>query len=310
MTTILHNNKFNDNNSLDPNYISGFIDAEGCFHISILRNNNLKLGISVRAIFQISLHRKDQALIEKIRNFYGIGRVVIRSDNAVVYEVHSIKDMQILLNHLEIYPLITDKWIDLQLFKQVVKLIVNKEHLTMKGLTEIVNIKASMNFGSIPEAVVSLFPAIKPIERPVKPDFTVYHPYWMVGYVEGEGMFFVNIYKKKEAVLGKGVKLIFKITQDKKNLALLESFTNIFTVGKIYQQSPTTKVLDFMITGFTDIIKYVIPFFQIHPLEGAKQEDFNDFVKVSKLMESKAHLSQEGLEKIHSIKSRMNSNRY
>ena len=65
MTTMLHNNKLN-NNSLDPNYISGFIDAEGCFHISILRNNNLKLGVSVRAIFQISLHRKDQALIERI----------------------------------------------------------------------------------------------------------------------------------------------------------------------------------------------------------------------------------------------------
>ena len=217
--------------------------------------------------------------------------------------------MQIILNHLKVYPLITDKWIDLQLFKQAVELIINKEHLTMEGLTKIVNIKASMNFGCIPETVVSLFPAIK-VERPVKPDFTVYHPYWIVGYVEGEGMFFVNIYKRKDTVLGKGVKLVFKITQDKKNLALLESFTNIFTVGKIYQQSPTTKVIDFMITGFTDIIKYVIPLFHTHPLEGAKKDDFKDFVKVSKLMKSKDHLSKEGLEKISSIKSGMNSNRY
>lgn len=196
------------------------------------------------------------------------------------------------------------------MFKQVVELIVNKEHLTMEGLTKIVNIKASMNFGCIPETVVSLFPAIEPVERSVKPDFTIYHPYWMVGYVEGEGMFFVNIYKRKDTVLGKGVKLVFKISQDKKNLASLERFTNIFTVGKIYQQSPTTKVIDFMITGFTYIIKYVIPFFHTHPLEGAKKDDFKDFVKVSKLMESKDHLSKEGLEKISSIKSGMNSNRY
>jgi len=179
--------------------------------------------------------------------------------------------------HLDAYPLITDKWADLQLFKQVVELMINKEHLTTEGLTKIVNIKASMNFGTMPNSIISLFPVINPIKRPVRADFTIYHPYWVVGYVEGEGMFFVNIYKRKDTVLGEGVKLVFKITpfrprtrslglgrgEDKRNLALLESFTNIFTVGKVYQQSPTVKVLDFMITGLADITKYVIPFFHI-----------------------------------------------
>ena len=83
------------------------------------------------------------------------------------------------------------------------------------------------------------------------------------------GMFFVNIYKRKDTVLGEGVKLVFKVTQDIKNIALLESFTNVFTVGKVYKQSPTVKVTDFMITGLADITNYVIPFFRAHPLEGA-----------------------------------------
>ena len=109
----------------------------------------------------------------------------------------------------------------------------------------------------------------------------------MVGFVEG--MFFVNIYKRKDTVLGEGVKLVFKITQDIKNIALLESFTDVFTAGKIYKQSPTVKVMDFMITGFVDITKYVIPFFQTYPLEGAKKRDFDAFVKVAKLMKFKAH---------------------
>jgi len=97
------------NNNLNPNYISGFIDAEGCFHISIIRNSNLKLGVSVRAIFQISLHKKDKILLERIKDFFDVGRVAVRSDGAVVYEVSSIKDVQIIFKHLETYPLITDK---------------------------------------------------------------------------------------------------------------------------------------------------------------------------------------------------------
>jgi len=123
-------------------------------------------------------------------------------------------------------------------------------------------------------------------------------------------MFFVNIYKKKESVLGEGVKLVFKVTQDRKNLALLESFTNVFTAGKVYAQSPTVKVMDFLITGLADITKYVIPFFQAHSLEGAKKNDFQDFVKVAELMKAKLHLKKDGLEKIRLIKQGMNSNRY
>lgn len=123
-------------------------------------------------------------------------------------------------------------------------------------------------------------------------------------------MFFVNIYKRKDTILGEGVKLVFKITQDRKNLALLESFTSVFTAGKVYKQSPTVKVMDFMITGLADITKYLIPFFQAYPLEGAKKEDFEDFVKVGELMKSKVHLNKDGLEEIRLIKSGMNSNRY
>ena len=96
-------------NNLNPNYVSGFIDAEGCFHISIIKNSNLKLGVSVRAIFQISLHKKDKVLLERIRDFFDVGRVAKRSDDAVVYEVSSLNDLQIILKHLESYPLITDK---------------------------------------------------------------------------------------------------------------------------------------------------------------------------------------------------------
>lgn len=179
----------------------------------------------------------------------------------------------------------------------------------MEGLTKLVNIKASMNFGSLPESILSLFPSIEPVKRPINPNISIYHPYWMTGFVDGEGMFFVNIYKRKDSVLGEGVKLVFKITQDSRNNELLNKFIDFFRVGKVYRQSPSSKVFDFMVTGLTDITKYVIPFFLDYPLEGAKRKDFESFIKVAELMKSKAHLNKEGLEQIRLIKSGMNSKR-
>jgi hypothetical protein len=52
-----------------------------------------------------------------------------------------------------------------------------QEHLTMEGLAKLVNIKASMNFGSLPEVLLSSFPSIEPVKRPIKPQMDIYHPY-------------------------------------------------------------------------------------------------------------------------------------
>lgn len=128
--------------------------------------------------------------------------------------------------------------------------------------------------------------------------------------MDGEGCFFVNIYKRKDSVLGEGVKLVFKVTQDNRNSDLLASFVEIFGCGAIYSQSKSTgTVQDFMVTGLSHITDKVIPFFLAHPLRGAKQKEFADFVKVAELMKLKAHLTREGLEKIRAIKSGMNFKR-
>lgn len=75
---------------LNPNYITGFIDAEGCFHISIVNSKSNKVGKSVRVIFQISLHEKDKALLCQIKDYFGVGKVIDRGDSVYYYQVTSI----------------------------------------------------------------------------------------------------------------------------------------------------------------------------------------------------------------------------
>ena len=43
--------------------------------------------------------------------------------------------------------LISQKRADFELFKQVVVIMINKQHLSLSGLQEVVNIRASMNKG-------------------------------------------------------------------------------------------------------------------------------------------------------------------
>jgi hypothetical protein len=119
---------------------------------------------------------------------------------------------------------------------------------------------------------------------------------------DGEGCFYINIYKRKDSVLGEGVKLVFKITQDSRNSDLLASFVEIFGCGAISSQSRSCSRFH----GHSHITDKVIPFFLA---QGVKKKEFADFIKVAELMKIKAHLTKEGLEEIRGIKSGMNFQR-
>ncbi len=165
-----------NNNNLNPNYISGFVDGEGSFHVSVVDRSELKAGKSVRAIFQISLHKKDKSLLDLILNYFGVGVVVDRKDDVFYYRVSQIQDLMLVLAHFEKYPLLTQKGADLELFKQIVEKMNRKEHLTTEGLQEIVNLKASMNFGVLSENLLSAFPNTVAVSRTIIKDPVIYDP--------------------------------------------------------------------------------------------------------------------------------------
>ena len=67
--------------------------------------------------------------------------------------------------------------------------------------------------------------------------------------------------------------------------------------------------INFKVTKFQDITNKIIPIFKKYNILGVKALDFADWCKVAELMKEKKHLTKEGLEKIRSIKSGMNSKR-
>jgi hypothetical protein len=132
-------------------------------------------------VFTISLNSRDAALIEKIQDFFGgIGKISYRKkDNAVYFTVKSVKDlMNVIIPHFEKFPLLTEKQADFVLFKEIVTIMSNKQHLNIEGLNKIMMLKSSLNKGLTP-FLSENFPNVNPIERPVvkKYEFNNVNPY-------------------------------------------------------------------------------------------------------------------------------------
>lgn len=294
---------------INPWAVSGFIDAEGSFSIILDKNKTRKLGWRVQSKFQIGLHIKGLNLLSQIQEFLGgIGSLHLDPNkDRVIFSVDSNKDLLKLIDHLDKYPLLSQKAGDYLLFKQAVELISNKAHLTTEGLNCIVNIKASMNLG-LSDALKSEFAGFTPVERPIIITDNIPHPSWISGFVSGEGNFDVRISPSSNKI-GYRIQLRFRVSQHERDFRLLENIMKYLGTGNVYKYKGKSAVI-LTIVNFTDITNRIIPFFGDNPLlPGVKLYDYLDWCKIQKLMEDGSHLALEGLNSIRELKSGMNTGR-
>lgn len=106
---------------------------------------------------------------------------------------------------------------------------------------------------------------------------------------------------------GYQVRLKFIVSQDFRDVALLALLKDYFNCGDVSVDS--RGMSRFIIRKNSDVTSFIVPFFAKYPLRGSKYADYLDFCKVAKIMDSKAHLTVEGLEQIDLIKSGMNRGR-
>jgi hypothetical protein len=181
-------------NSLNPNWVTGFSDAEACFGFRIRKNNKLKIGWEVIPYFFIHLHVKDLPLLLNIKQFFKVGNISHSKDSAL-YQVNSIEDLiTVIIPHFHLFPLISKKKADFLLFILAIELIRKKEHKSIEGIYKLIGIKASLNKGLLEELKTS-FPNVVSVERPevVLPE--TINPYWFAGFTSGDGCFSVEIVK-------------------------------------------------------------------------------------------------------------------
>jgi NADH:ubiquinone oxidoreductase subunit K len=287
-----------------PSFISGFSDAEGSFVVTILKNPRYKIGWNVQARFQIKLHEKDRALLLLIQNYFGgIGYISKINDKSTVeFRVSDITSLNnIIIPHFEKYTLITNKYKDFIIFKQIVSLMLENKHTNLEGLKEILEYRASLNWG-LSESLKESFPSLVPVKRVEIKDNILSNlsSDWLAGFSAGESNFFITI-------SGTKVWLRFSIAQDSRDILLLKSLVEFFNCGYVSQYQ-NRKVCEFIVTKINDINTYIIPFFDKYKIEGSKYRDYVNFKEAAILIKNKEHLTEKGLNKIIELKKCMNKN--
>lgn len=125
------------------NWLCGFIDAEGCFSVSLVKDYP-------RPQLLIGLQSKEKEMLVELQKFLKCGTLRTRKDGASILQVASSRDLE-----RYIFPklqrkggavlLQTSKRISYQKFRKIVRLIIEKKHHTIEGLEKIKKYKTTLN---------------------------------------------------------------------------------------------------------------------------------------------------------------------
>ena len=139
----------NQQERLDPNWITGFVDGEGCFYVAINRQPKMRLGWQVLPEFRIVQHMRDEQLLESLRLFFGCGTVTVNHGDRKELRIRGLDNLSRVVEFFRNFPLRSKKQRDFGL------------HNSSEGLNVIAILASRMN-----RQTVSSFLASSETTRP------------------------------------------------------------------------------------------------------------------------------------------------
>ncbi len=133
-------------------YVAGFVDGEGTFNVSFTKqkyaHNEQGFKWLIHPCFQVYQHEDHKYILELLKErVFHTGRIHRKSSpyNVYTYTIDNPRNLsEKIIPFFDKYQLIVkDK--DFQLFKEVVNLILQKEHLNKDGFKKILDIAFQMN---------------------------------------------------------------------------------------------------------------------------------------------------------------------
>ncbi len=137
-------------------WITGFVDGEGSFSVSIYRNKKARMRLNWQVFpeFVVTQGEKSLKSLKKLQKEFGCGKIYKagykKNDNhrepLYRYCVRSVNDLsEKIIPFFGKNRLYTAKKDDFEKFFKIIKIIQKDEHLKIKGLKKIAKIIESMN---------------------------------------------------------------------------------------------------------------------------------------------------------------------
>lgn len=126
------------------------------------------------------------------------------------------------------------------------------------------------------------------------------NPYWVSGFSEGDASFFVTISEKSNYV-----RMFYAIKLNNRETPLIVKIQEFFK-GMGYIVHDKNNMVQYSIVSNRIINEIVIPTFDTYRFSGNKLSNYLIWKEILGLINTKAHLTAEGLDKIRDLKSTIN----
>jgi hypothetical protein len=133
-------------------WVVGFVDGEGCFSISVVRNAGCLLGWQVQHEFSVTQAAPSRPALELLQEVFGCGQIIEnqRHDNhrhpLLRFSVKRRSELvSVVVPFFEVHPLRTAKRSDFEVFSSVLRMTQAGEHLRADGLRRIAALTERMN---------------------------------------------------------------------------------------------------------------------------------------------------------------------
>lgn len=132
---------------INPYYVTGLVDGEGSFCVSIAPRPKMLVKWEVRPSFSLAQNYRSRGILFQLRDFFGCGQVrENKIDRTWKYETRSLIDLiRYIIPHFQTFPLKTAKKEDFRKFALIIQKMKDGRHLDPEGLKEIFKIAKSMN---------------------------------------------------------------------------------------------------------------------------------------------------------------------
>ena len=133
---------------LDAQWITGFVDGEGCFYVGINKHSDMTAGFQVLPEFTVVQHKRDVQLLYALKNFFGCGVVRINHGDRMAYRVRGKNDLlEYIIPFFIKFPLKSKKASDFEKFQKILLMMKAGDHMKANGIEIIRQIAHQMNRG-------------------------------------------------------------------------------------------------------------------------------------------------------------------
>lgn len=292
-------------------WFSGFTQSDGSFVISF---ENRKIGIPVRPqpVFNLTQSIEELDMFIELQKYLGFGRVH-RNRKNVTFVVTSIDEIiKGLIPLFDQHSLRGSKLLSYQIFKKVSIMMANKEHLTLEGTLQIIELAYFMNKETslrteltkdvlmnnlrIKYGVLPIISEIKLTElrspKPINLEF-------IRGQIDGDGSFNVSFRTDRRRI---GVN--FTVVHELSSISVLNELVEFFKCGVVY--SLASNAARFQVQTVDEILTKIYPLLKNTKFNTIKQKHFEITFKVCELIKNTGYKSDDDLKAIVELAWDMN----